>query len=83
MRSNRNFKITFYFFLFVSLFFNSTHTVKRFCRKGIPSSLRPQLWMFISGASNLKRENPTLYQNYLGNWESKVKPNVLDVIEKG
>ncbi|XP_053392731.1 growth hormone-regulated TBC protein 1-A-like [Mercenaria mercenaria] len=40
-------------------------TVKRFCRKGIPSAERPKAWMCLSGANERMKNNPHLYQQML------------------
>ncbi|KAL4226749.1 Growth hormone-regulated TBC protein 1 [Mactra antiquata] len=44
---------------------NKSRTVKRFCRKGIPASLRPMVWMSITGADVRMESNPHLYQQML------------------
>ncbi|XP_052782027.1 growth hormone-regulated TBC protein 1-A-like [Mya arenaria] len=44
---------------------NKSRTVKRFCRKGIPSSLRPKAWLCLSGAAERMDGNPYLYQQML------------------
>ncbi|KAM7539570.1 hypothetical protein Aperf_G00000044434 [Anoplocephala perfoliata] len=39
------------------------YQLKRFCRKGIPAKFRPHVWMTLSGAYNMMRENPEVYKN--------------------
>lgn len=43
--------------------------VKRFVRKGIPSELRGQVWVDISGARKKMKLNPGVYQQLVGNHE--------------
>lgn len=45
--------------------YTKSRTVKRFCRKGIPSAERPKAWMCLSGAEDRMRTNPHLYQQML------------------
>ncbi|XP_060559708.1 growth hormone-regulated TBC protein 1-A-like [Ruditapes philippinarum] len=40
-------------------------TVKRFCRKGIPSAERPTAWLHLSGAYDRMKSNPHLFQQML------------------
>jgi len=37
--------------------------IKRFCRKGIPSEYRTQVWMDLSGAQIKMNQNPKLFRN--------------------
>lgn len=39
--------------------------IKQLCRKGIPSSLRQQVWMQLCGAQAVKKSNPTRFQELL------------------
>lgn len=39
--------------------------LKRYIRKGIPKSYRPDVWMKITGAEDAKRKNPNLYHSLL------------------
>lgn len=41
------------------------HMLKRFIRKGIPSSLRPEVWMKSSSAYIQRQRQPDLYQKLL------------------
>ena len=38
---------------------------KRFIRKGVPAKHRPGVWMEVSGANKMRREQPNLYQEML------------------
>ena len=40
--------------------------LKRYVRKGIPSSHRREVWLEVSGAAALRREEPDLYPTMLG-----------------
>lgn len=55
--------------------YKKSNTLKRFVRKGIPSSLRPEVWMAISGANNLKN---TKYVEMKQNFSNR---SVIDSIE--
>ena len=39
--------------------------LKRFVRKGVPGSLREEVWMKTSGAKDLQQKEPNLYQTLL------------------
>ncbi|XP_052286569.1 growth hormone-regulated TBC protein 1-A-like isoform X2 [Dreissena polymorpha] len=60
---------------------NKTRTLKRFCRKGIPSSLRPKAWLCLSGAADRMEANSYLYQQLLaGSHPAELKETVsLDI----
>ncbi|XP_046805088.1 TBC1 domain family member whacked [Lucilia cuprina] len=49
------------------------------CRKGIPKSIRPRAWFFLSGAYLLKKKNPNLYKELL---EKPGNPHVIEEIKK-
>ncbi|GFO49902.1 growth hormone-regulated tbc protein 1 [Plakobranchus ocellatus] len=51
--------------------------LKRFCRKGIPGDLRPDVWMLASGASRRKAEDPNRYKTLLS---QRADPSVTDTI---
>ncbi|XP_038051040.1 growth hormone-regulated TBC protein 1-A-like [Patiria miniata] len=42
-----------------------TTKVKRYIRKGISNEYRGAVWMYVSGAENMKADNPGLYQRLL------------------
>ncbi|XP_075146236.1 TBC1 domain family member whacked [Haematobia irritans] len=49
------------------------------CRKGIPKSIRPRAWFFLSGAYLLKKKNPDLYKELL---DKPGNPHVIEEIKK-
>ncbi|XP_005178327.2 TBC1 domain family member whacked [Musca domestica] len=49
------------------------------CRKGIPKSIRPRAWFFLSGAYLLKKKHPNLYAELL---EKPGNPHVIEEIKK-
>ncbi|XP_013109745.2 TBC1 domain family member whacked [Stomoxys calcitrans] len=49
------------------------------CRKGIPKSIRPRAWFFLSGAYLLKKKHPNLYTELL---EKPGNPHVIEEIKK-
>ncbi|KAM7360941.1 TBC1 domain family member whacked [Cochliomyia hominivorax] len=49
------------------------------CRKGIPKSIRPRAWFFLSGAYLLKKKHPNLYKELL---EKPGNPHVIEEIKK-
>ncbi|XP_036327922.1 TBC1 domain family member whacked [Rhagoletis pomonella] len=49
------------------------------CRKGIPKSVRPRAWFYLSGAYLLKKKNPTVYKELL---EQPGNPHVIEEIKK-
>ncbi|GFS23338.1 growth hormone-regulated TBC protein 1 [Elysia marginata] len=51
--------------------------LKRFCRKGIPGDLRPDVWMLASGASQRLAEDPNRYKTLLS---QRADPTVTDTI---
>ncbi|XP_057302285.1 growth hormone-regulated TBC protein 1-A-like [Hydractinia symbiolongicarpus] len=55
-----------------------SNKVKRYIRKGIPSELRPEVWLNVSSAQQLKKENPQKYEQYMAgpNLEKKVKDSI-------
>ncbi|XP_055384894.1 growth hormone-regulated TBC protein 1-A [Condylostylus longicornis] len=57
---------------------NINSQLKRFIRKGIPAPYRPDVWMKTSGAHNLKKNSPNLYQNLLrGHYEKEIGDSIL------
>lgn len=53
---------------------------KRFIRKGIPSSMRPKVWMVVSGAEARMVKFPAEYKRLV---KEAPKEDVLDAIELG
>lgn len=58
--------------------FKKSNTLKRFVRKGIPSSEREAVWMAISGAQTLKRESSHPYSVLKKNINN---PTIIEIIE--
>ncbi|KAH8283756.1 hypothetical protein KR054_000468 [Drosophila jambulina] len=49
------------------------------CRKGIPKSVRPKAWFYLSGAYLLKKKNPNVYSELL---EKPGNPTTIEEIKK-
>jgi len=49
------------------------------CRKGIPKSVRPKAWFYLSGAYLLKKKNPNVYHELL---EKPGNPSTIEEIKK-
>lgn len=65
-------------FVFTLPFF--TCAVKRYVRKGIPNEHRGEVWMSVSKAQKMMKQNGGLYQRLL---EQELDPNVLTEIDIG
>ncbi|XP_071085226.1 growth hormone-regulated TBC protein 1-like [Haliotis cracherodii] len=46
---------------------SKSRKIKRFCRKGIPSDIRADVWMVVSGAEQRRMADPELYQRLVDN----------------
>lgn len=57
--------------------FRKSNKVKRYIRKGIPGSHRASVWMMISGAKQLREQNPDLYKTVL---KGPLKQEVIETI---
>eukprot|EP00041_Stephanoeca_diplocostata_P006773 m.93582 g.93582 ORF g.93582 m.93582 type:complete len:334 (+) comp16532_c0_seq20:331-1332(+) len=51
--------------------------LKRFCRKGIPTDLRPSVWMSISGASKRMHSSPGVYQKLVDKGSPEFSQQIL------
>lgn len=49
------------------------------CRKGIPKSVRPKAWFYLSGAYLLKKKNPDVYEELL---KKPGNPATIEEIKK-
>uniref|UniRef100_A0A1B0BRH2 Rab-GAP TBC domain-containing protein n=1 Tax=Glossina palpalis gambiensis TaxID=67801 RepID=A0A1B0BRH2_9MUSC len=49
------------------------------CRKGIPKSVRPRAWFYLSGAYLLKKKNPNIYKELL---EKPGNAHIIEEIKK-
>ena len=53
--------------------------VRERCRKGIPTSVRPRAWYYLSGASLLHNKHPNTYEELL---KQDGDPHIIDEIKK-
>lgn len=53
--------------------------VRERCRKGIPQSVRPEAWFYLSGAYLLQEKNPGLYEQLL---KEPGNEHIMDDIKK-
>uniref|UniRef100_U5EQ40 Putative ypt/rab gtpase activating protein n=1 Tax=Corethrella appendiculata TaxID=1370023 RepID=U5EQ40_9DIPT len=53
--------------------------IRERCRKGIPSSVRPKAWYYLSGASLLHNKYPNLYEELL---QQDGNPHIIEEIKK-
>ncbi|GBO18371.1 hypothetical protein AVEN_72572-1 [Araneus ventricosus] len=58
----------------------SHQIIKRYVRKGIPSSHRGTVWSLISGAKELKDQQPDLYTAIL---KRPLKQEIIETIDLG
>ncbi|XP_035231519.1 growth hormone-regulated TBC protein 1-like [Stegodyphus dumicola] len=57
--------------------FRKSNKVKRYVRKGIPSSHRAVIWLIISGAKEMKEQQPDLYTTIL---RGPMKQEIIETI---
>ena len=58
-------------------------SVKRFVRKGIPHSMRTQVWLAASGAQKVKAHHPNLFHLLLAQSEKNDNREAVEQIQKG